>query len=124
MTRAAERRRWVGATIALAVAAVGAVGAVGVRRAIPPPPQSRPTRAQPVVSVVAAPADGFARRAAASVSAMPLREKAAAVVMGHIPTTDTAALRDYMQRTGIGGFLLMGANIPPAKPRCAASPRG
>lgn len=43
---------------------------------------------------------------------MSLRERAASVVMGHIPTTDAAALRSYMESTGAGGFLLMGANIP------------
>ena len=43
---------------------------------------------------------------------MTLRERAASVVMGHIPTTDAAALRAYMESTDAGGFLLMGANIP------------
>ncbi len=46
------------------------------------------------------------------VAAMSLRERAASVVMGHIPTTDPAALRAYMESTGIGGFILMGANVP------------
>ncbi|WP_341999241.1 glycoside hydrolase family 3 protein [Microbacterium sp. LWH7-1.2] len=46
------------------------------------------------------------------VSTMSLRERAASVVMGHIPTTDAAALRSYMESTDAGGFLLMGANIP------------
>lgn len=32
--------------------------------------------------------------------------------MGHIPTTDPAALHAYMESGGLGGFLLMGANIP------------
>lgn len=53
--------------------------------------------------------DGAAR---ARVAAMDLRQKAASVVMGHIPTTDPAEASDYLRRTGIGGFLLMGANIP------------
>jgi beta-N-acetylhexosaminidase len=43
---------------------------------------------------------------------MSLRERAASVVMGHIPTTDAAALHAYMASSGVGGFLLMGANIP------------
>ncbi len=43
---------------------------------------------------------------------MTLEQKAAAVVMGHVATTDAGALRDYMASTGIGGFILMGANIP------------
>ena len=46
---------------------------------------------------------------------MSTREKAASVVMGHIPTTDAGALASYMAGTGIGGFILMGANIPPTE---------
>lgn len=46
------------------------------------------------------------------VTAMSVREQAASVVMGHIPTTEAGALRAYMDSTGIGGFILMGANIP------------
>ncbi|MCR2809520.1 MULTISPECIES: glycoside hydrolase family 3 N-terminal domain-containing protein [unclassified Microbacterium] len=51
-------------------------------------------------------------RARELVAAMTTRERAASVVMGHIPSTDATALADYMARTGIGGFILMGANIP------------
>ncbi len=50
--------------------------------------------------------------AEARVAAMSTREKAASLVMGHIPTTDPAALRAYVESSGIGGFILMGANIP------------
>lgn len=57
-------------------------------------------------------AEDVAAAAERVVSAMSLREQAASVVMGHIPTTDAAALRAYMESTGIGGFILMGANIP------------
>lgn len=42
---------------------------------------------------------------------MSVREQAASVVMGHIPSTDPTALAAYM-RQGLGGFILMGANIP------------
>lgn len=49
--------------------------------------------------------------AATLVAGMTPREKAAAVVMGHVPTTDAAALADYMRETGVGGFILMRANI-------------
>jgi beta-N-acetylhexosaminidase len=64
------------------------------------------------VTVQPAGADALAAAARDRVAAMSLRERAATVVMGHIPTTDAAALGSYMQSTGIGGFLLMGANIP------------
>lgn len=51
-------------------------------------------------------------RAAQQVAAMSTREKAASIVMGHIPTTDPVQLRDYIERTGIGGFIMMGGNVP------------
>ncbi len=77
-------------------------------------PTQRPTPTQSQTPTpTPEPQDELEARAAASVSAMSLREKAAAVVMGHVPTTDAAAVRDYMQQTGIAGFILMGANIPP-----------
>ncbi len=64
------------------------------------------------VRIAAAPATALAEQAAARVAAMSTREKAASVVMGHIPSTDPATLGAYMASTGIGGFILMGANIP------------
>ncbi|GAA1989634.1 glycoside hydrolase family 3 N-terminal domain-containing protein [Microbacterium pumilum] len=70
------------------------------------------TTPEGTVKVVAADADATQAAASALVSAMSIREKAAAVVMGHIPTTDPAALQDYMATTGVGGFILMGANVP------------
>jgi beta-N-acetylhexosaminidase len=42
---------------------------------------------------------------------MTTAEQAASVIMGHIPTTDPAALGAYMAH-GFGGFILMGANVP------------
>ncbi|MDZ8275908.1 glycoside hydrolase family 3 N-terminal domain-containing protein [Microbacterium aquimaris] len=64
------------------------------------------------VTVVAAGERDLQDAAAALVETMTLRERAASVVMGHLPTTDTAALREYMQTDSIGGFILMGANVP------------
>ncbi|MET0297000.1 MAG: glycoside hydrolase family 3 N-terminal domain-containing protein [Microbacterium sp.] len=72
-------------------------------------PDASPTGS--VVVEAAEPADVVAEPAA-RVAAMSTRDKAASVVMGHIPTTDAAAARAYMESTGIGGFILMGANIP------------
>lgn len=31
--------------------------------------------------------------------------------MGHVPSTDPAAVRAYMEQTGAGGFIVMGANV-------------
>lgn len=58
------------------------------------------------------PSESSPPTAAEVVAEMSLRERAASVVMGHIPTTDTEALQGYMAAEGLGGFLLMGANIP------------
>lgn len=43
---------------------------------------------------------------------MSTREKAASLIVAHISTTDPAVLREFMSQTGVGGFILMGANIP------------
>ncbi|TFB18222.1 glycoside hydrolase family 3 protein [Microbacterium sp. 3H14] len=42
---------------------------------------------------------------------MSVAEQASTVVMGHMAGTDPAMLRAYME-SGLGGFILMGANIP------------
>ncbi|WP_102192613.1 glycoside hydrolase family 3 N-terminal domain-containing protein [Microbacterium aurantiacum] len=63
-------------------------------------------------TVDASPERGPAQRAAAMVSTMSLQEQAASVVMGHIPTTDASTLSAYMAQGGLGGFILMGSNVP------------
>ena len=68
------------------------------------------------VRVIAADDTDVAAEASAAVAAMSTREKAASIVMGHVPTTDAAALRAYMTDNSLGGFILMGANIPAAEP--------
>jgi beta-N-acetylhexosaminidase len=72
------------------------------------------------VTVEAASAEDTVRAAEAAVAAMSTKERAASVVMGHIPATDPAALRAYMEASGIGGFILMGANIPADEPALRA----
>ncbi|MFT4220250.1 MAG: glycoside hydrolase family 3 N-terminal domain-containing protein [Microbacterium sp.] len=62
--------------------------------------------------VEAAGAADIPDHAAEIVAGMSLRRKAASVVMGHIATTDADTLRQYMQSTHVGGFILMGANVP------------
>lgn len=73
-----------------------------------------PETPAPSGTVVVEPGDVPDRidEAAARVALLSTGEKAASVVMGHIPMTDAGALRVYMESTGIGGFILMGANIP------------
>jgi beta-N-acetylhexosaminidase len=73
---------------------------------------AEPTPGPGTVRVVAAEPGATEDAASARVASMSLREKAASVVMGHIPTTDPQVLGEYMTGSGIGGFILMGANIP------------
>lgn len=103
--RAAQRAVAAGIVVG-ATLAIGA-GTDSWADASPPPPVAGAVRVEP-----AGEAD-IADAASARVDAMSTRERAASVVMGHIPTTDPTALRSYMESTGIGGFILMGANIPP-----------
>ncbi|MEV8266410.1 glycoside hydrolase family 3 N-terminal domain-containing protein [Microbacterium sp. NPDC076911] len=65
-----------------------------------------------VVRVESAAETAIDAAATARVAQMSVHDKAASVVMGHIPSTDPAILRAYMEDTGIGGFILMGANVP------------
>jgi beta-N-acetylhexosaminidase len=85
------------------------------------PGRVRASAAEASVRVVAAAEPGSAReRAVERVATMSVRERAASVVMGHIPTTDPAAAAAYMSENGLGGFILMGANIPDDEPSLRA----
>ncbi len=98
--------------LALAAASVPA-------HAVTPAPTA-PASAAASVTARAATADETDAAAFDRVQAMSLREKAASVIMGHIPTTDPGTLTDYMSSTHVGGFILMGANIPADEPRLRA----
>ncbi|MFJ4252346.1 glycoside hydrolase family 3 N-terminal domain-containing protein [Microbacterium sp. NPDC090003] len=100
------RRRMLATVAALAVAAVAAPAAAQT-------PSEKPrTTALRVQTDAAIPSvSGPGARAEAEVRGMSVAEQAASVVMGHVPVTDAAALRAYMQQ-GLGGFILMGSNIP------------
>lgn len=102
--------RW--ATRALGTG-VAAVLAVTVAAGAPAAAETAtPEASSPVRVVAAADTSGLTAAAARIVSGLTLEQKAAGVVMGHIPTTDDAALKRYMTQDGLGGFILMGANIP------------
>jgi beta-N-acetylhexosaminidase len=88
--------------------AEGAAAASGTPADSPSPSSG----GQAPVRVVAATDDDIHAAAVAAVAAMSLDQKARAVVMGHIPTTNRADLAAYMADNGLGGFILMGANIP------------
>lgn len=93
-------RRW--ALGALAVVASAALCASSAATASTTPPTAASPAAEPT---------GPAAHATALVHEMSVAEQASTVVMGHIAGTDPAALRAYMD-SGLGGFILMGANIP------------
>ncbi|MEZ0141906.1 hypothetical protein AB1285_05705 [Microbacterium sp. NRRL B-14842] len=99
-------RRGLGAATALTalITAVGAGAAASSSAAPSSPPAD-------VVTVQAADGDGLRDHAAALVAEMSTAEQASSIVMGHIGGSDPAALRAYMQ-SGLGGFILMGGNIP------------
>jgi beta-N-acetylhexosaminidase len=91
---------------------IGALAVSAPAAASTSTPEPTPATGAGTVRVVAAEPSDTTTAAEGLVATMSLRQKAAAVVMGTIPTTDTATLEDYMKRTGIGGFILMGANVP------------
>lgn len=91
--------------VALTAALSTSCAASPAAKPTPSPSSTASATPEPTPTPEATPAE-------AAVAAMSLRERAASVVMGHIPTTDAAALHAYMESSGIGGFLLMGANIP------------
>ncbi|MDQ0645793.1 glycoside hydrolase family 3 N-terminal domain-containing protein [Microbacterium murale] len=78
----------------------------GAATAVPGSTDSRPAVVEP------ADAGGPQAQAEQLVEGMSTAQRAASVVMGHIPSTDPAALAAYMSSTPLGGFILMGANIP------------
>ncbi|WP_223586301.1 glycoside hydrolase family 3 N-terminal domain-containing protein [Microbacterium sp. OVT16B] len=100
-----RRARWL--SVAAAILLTGlCTPALGAAASSPPPATTAPPTA------VSAPTqDGPGADAARTVEGMTTAEQAASVVMGHIPSTDAAALTAYMSQ-GLGGFILMGANIP------------
>lgn len=71
------------------------------------PPTLRPTLPPPLT-----PDELRHRRAVARVDAMTPRELAAGVLMMTRPGTDTERLRDFVGDNALGGFILMGDNVP------------
>lgn len=105
-------RRWAAGALAVVATAALCVSPAAVASTIPSTADSR-TRAavSPVGISPATDTTGPAAHATALVEEMSVAEQASTVVMGHVSGTDPAALRAYMQ-SGLGGFILMGANIP------------
>ncbi|WP_203579561.1 glycoside hydrolase family 3 N-terminal domain-containing protein [Microbacterium hibisci] len=102
----ARRPALLGALLAITATLCAACAAAPQEARTPTP--TAPPSARPTAAATPEAADP----AAAAVAVMSLRDRAASVVMGHIPTTDPAALRSYMESDRLGGFLVMGANVP------------
>ncbi len=80
------------------------IAVTGCSSETPPEPTPSPTDSQTMT-----PTPTFSPEEIA-VDAMTTEERAASVVMGHIPSTDPEEVGDYM-RSGLGGFILMGSNV-------------
>lgn len=101
------RDRWRYAALAAAILAV-AVPVVEGSGGSP----AASAAASPTVTVAAAAPEDAGAEAERIVDGMSVRERAASVVMGHVAGTDRARLREYMADSGLGGFILMGGNVP------------
>ncbi|MFD1493404.1 MULTISPECIES: glycoside hydrolase family 3 N-terminal domain-containing protein [Microbacterium] len=101
--------------IRLPRALLGTAAVLLLAVAVPPlPVHADSEETTPEVRVVAAPEGAQERlaRAAELTAEMSLGEKAASVVMGHIPTVDPGTASAYVSGNGLGGFILMGSNVP------------
>ncbi|MEL5990289.1 glycoside hydrolase family 3 N-terminal domain-containing protein [Microbacterium phosphatis] len=90
-----------------------ALAGLGLLVAIPSSAAPRPAEA-----TAAAPAsrDEIATvLARAIVDDMSAQERAATVVMGTVGGTDPLPLEAYLADSGLGGFILMGSNVPPSE---------
>lgn len=94
-------RRHLPIRVAGALAIIAVLSSSGVAAG-----QSRPAVVQKAEESGAAP------QAVRLVAEMSTAQQAASIVMGHISSTEPAALSAYMTDTGIGGFILMGPNVP------------
>lgn len=83
---------------------------VGGIRPVPAEEQSGPQSEAPAY----VPSEEEVRRAEAEswVNGLTLQQTVASVIMSSIPTTDATQLAVLMEDTGLGGFILMGANVP------------
>jgi beta-N-acetylhexosaminidase len=105
------RSAWLSAALAgLVVCAFGATpGPTPAAAAEGPTPPAVPAKAE---GAPAARDEVAAVLAHAIVDDMSTAERASAVVMGHIGGTDPGALRSYVADHDLGGFILMGSNVP------------
>ncbi|MBN9612466.1 MAG: glycoside hydrolase family 3 protein, partial [Actinobacteria bacterium] len=94
------------AAVALSLALPGCAPESSAHPGTPSTPPASSTPAPPD------PDQQRAQRAEQMVAAMSLRDRVASVIMGAAPGTEAAALHDYVANNHLGGFILMGGNIP------------
>ena len=102
------RRR---ARMAGAIALIGVLGLLGCA---PEPPAQAPAPSAPPPSSTPTPAPSLSpdERAADIVSAWTVRERVASITMGTTSGVNAESLTGFLSRTGAGGIILMGDNIP------------
>ncbi|QBR75438.1 glycoside hydrolase family 3 protein [Microbacterium sediminis] len=111
-------RRALALCLPLAVLAATASGALPATAADAPPAHAAAPAAAPAapedeaVTVVAAEPDTIAARAQALAAEMDSRALAGTIVMGHYGTQNPATAVRYLAEARVGGFLLMGSNVP------------
>lgn len=105
------RGRRIGALLLAATIGGGVLSAPAVTGVDRPAAATTTAGAAATAQASAPPREAVRAHAEDLVDEMSTAEQAASVVMGHVPTTDAPTMRAYMQQ-GLGGFLLMGANVP------------
>lgn len=95
--------------IAVSVVFAGSLAACGSSDSAP---RARSESSAPIPTQTPTPVDPIAEYADAHLASMTLQQKVASLLMLHIPGTDGAALRAFVDRYGLGGLILMGDNIP------------
>src|SRR6478609_739270 len=114
--RAARRRT--AAVVAVALSATlllsGVLtGCVGAAPAAPGASSARSQTATPTATPTPTPTvDAAEPYAQQRLRNLTLRQKVAGLFMLHVPGTDPASLRGFVDRYGLGGVILMGDNIP------------
>lgn len=94
---------------ARAIAAIACLIALAGCTAAPAQVVREPTRAEPRTVIEVDPIEEYADD---RIAVMTLEDKVRSLLMLHYPGTDAAQLAAFVERTRVGGLILMGDNIP------------
>lgn len=95
-----------------AVVALAALLSAGCAAQVPEAPPVRSTPIPAPVPPPPTPEELRHEQAVSWVDAASTRERVGAVIMASFPSTDAAELHELMSVSGLGGFIIMGANVP------------